>query len=74
MFVCLPLRDVEHVLRRGLVKPAAVDGPEAAEDPKQGALATAVGPRDQQVHALLYLKMERFPIMNPPGVELVILE
>ncbi len=47
MFVCIPLRDVEHVLRRGFVQPAAVDGPQAAEDPEQRTFPAAVRPRDQ---------------------------
>jgi len=44
------------MLGRGFVEAAAVDRPQAAEDPEQGALPTAVRPRDQQVHALFHLE------------------
>lgn len=47
VFVCIPLGDVEHMLRRGFVQSPAVNRPQAAEDPEQGALPAAVGPCDQ---------------------------
>lgn len=52
----LPLRDVEHVLWVGPVQNSAVDGPQAAEDPEEGALSAAVGAGDQHVHPLVHLK------------------
>lgn len=57
--VCIPLRDVEHVFRRGLVQPASVDGPQAAEDPEEGTFPTAVRTCDQQVHVFLHLKKNK---------------
>lgn len=54
--VCIPLRDVEHMFRRGFVQPAAVDRPQAAEDPEERTLPTAVRPCDQQMHILLHLE------------------
>lgn len=42
----VPLRDVKHVLWGGFVQSPSVDGPQAAQDPEQGAFSTAVGPSD----------------------------
>lgn len=52
----LPLRDVEHVMWVGPVQNSSVDGPQAAEDPEEGALAAAVGAGDQHVHPLVHLR------------------
>lgn len=40
----------------GPVQNSSVDGPQAAKDPEEGALAAAIGAGDQHVHALVHLK------------------
>lgn len=45
--VCVPLWDVEHMLRGGFVEAPAIYGPQTAEDAEERAFATAVGARDQ---------------------------
>lgn len=52
----IPLRDVEHMLRRGFVQPATIDRPQAAEDPEQRTFPAPIRPRDQQMHSLFYLR------------------
>lgn len=44
------------MVRVGPVQNPSVDGPQAAEDPEEGALAAAVGAGDQHVHPLVHLK------------------
>ena len=46
-----PLRDVEDGGAGGFADGAAVDGPEAAEDPEEGGFAAAVGADDEEVSA-----------------------